>query len=95
MKKNKLDIVLNFIVKEYHPNKVILFGSRAKNTNSFNSDYDLAIESKKISFRTKRKIYEKLDEMMGLHKIDLVYLNEVDEAFRDIIIKSGKIIYER
>jgi len=95
MKESKLEIILNLIVNVYNPKKVILFGSRGKDINSFNSDYDIAVDSRKISFRTKRRTLEKIDESIGLHKIDLVYLNEVEAAFRNIILKTGKIIYER
>jgi predicted nucleotidyltransferase len=95
MKENKLNIIIKLIINEYNPKKVILFGSRSKGTNSFNSDFDLAIDSNKIDFRTKRKFHEKIENIIGLHKIDMVYLNEIEESFRKIILKTGKILYER
>jgi len=95
MKEKKLNTILKLIVKEFDPNKVILFGSRGKGINSFNSDYDIAIDSDKVDFRTKRKFLEKIDKIIGLHKIDLVYLNDVGKSFKSIIINTGKIIYER
>lgn len=95
MKENKLHIILKLIINEYNPKKIILFGSRGKGTSSFNSDYDIAIDSNKIDFRTKRKFLEKIDKIIGLHKIDLVYLNDVEKSFKSIILNTGKIIYER
>jgi predicted nucleotidyltransferase len=95
LKENKLHTILKIVIKEFNPKKVILFGSRGKGTNTFNSDYDIAVDSYKIDFRTKRKFSEKIDENLGLHKIDIVYLSEVEESFRNIILKTGRVIYER
>jgi predicted nucleotidyltransferase len=95
MKEKKLHTILKLIIKEYNPKKVILFGSRGKGTNNFNSDYDIAIDSTKVDFRTKRKFSERIDEYIGLHKIDIVYLSEVEKSFRNIILKTGRVIYER
>ena len=95
MKKKRLHTILKLIIKEYDPKKVILFGSRGKGTNNFNSDYDIAIDSNNVDFRTKRKFYEIIDDNIGLHKIDILYLKEVDKSFRNIILKTGRVIYER
>ncbi len=95
MEEKKLSTILKLIIEEYNPEKVILFGSRGKGTNHFNSDYDIAIDSNKIDFRTKRKFYDVIENSIGLHKIDIVFLREVDDSFRNIILKTGRIIYER
>lgn len=95
MSDKKLNIILKLIIKQYNPKKVIIFGSRGKGTNNFNSDYDIAIDSSKVDFRAKRKFYEVIDNCIGLHKIDIVFLKDVEESFRNIILKTGRIIYER
>ncbi|MDP2365177.1 MAG: nucleotidyltransferase domain-containing protein [Ignavibacteria bacterium] len=95
MKDKRLDNILNILVDGYQPTRIILFGSRANNRDLNYSDYDIAIDLDKTTLRQKRKVLEQIDEISGLHKIDLVYLNEVEEAFRKIILKTGKIIYER
>lgn len=95
MKENKINKILEIIIKEFDPKKVILFGSRGKGISSSNSDYDIAIDSNRVDFRTKRKFLEKIDKIIGLHKIDLVYLNDVEKSFKSIILNTGKIIYER
>ncbi len=51
---------VEFLVKELKPQKVILFGSRAKNKNKSNSDFDLCIVGKKPQYRRLRIIKEKL-----------------------------------
>jgi len=90
----KLNNIVKILVTEINPKKLFLFGSRGKGTASFNSDYDIAIDSDTIDFTQKRKLKEKIDEVMGLYKIDLVYLKEIDADFKNIIIKTGRIIYE-
>ena len=68
---------------------------RGKGINDPSSDYDLALEATKIDFRQKRIVNERIERIIGLHKIDLVFLNEVDKKFKKIILDSGKIIYEQ
>jgi len=87
--------ILEIIIDEYHPKRIILFGSRGKHTHQLNSDYDLAVETNKINFRQKRIVKERIERIIGLHKIDLVFLNEVESGFRKIILNTGKVIYER
>lgn len=93
-KDTRLNNIIKILVKDLKPKRLIIFGSRGKGTSSFNSDYDIAIESEKINLNKKRIIKDKIDDVIGLYKIDLVYLNEVDNDFRDIVIKTGKVIYE-
>ena len=95
MKDKKLNNIVDILVDGLQPKKIILFGSRGKGKAFFNSDYDIAIDSVEVSLRQKRMLKEKIDEIIGLHKIDLVFLKEVDMEFKKIIQNSGKIIYER
>jgi predicted nucleotidyltransferase len=95
MQNDKLNRIIEILINEVHPKKLILFGSRGKGIESYNSDDDIAIDSGKISRSDKRKLKEKLDEIIGLHKIDLVYINEVDQDFTNIIQETGKVIYEK
>lgn len=95
MKENKLNIITELLIEELNPDKLILFGSRAKGTSFPNSDFDIAVETEKIDFRKKRIVKEKIRDVIGLHKFDLVFLNEVEKKFREIILETGKVIYER
>ncbi len=88
------DLVL-ILKNELDAEKIILFGSRAKDSRISNSDFDIAVTGKKISFRDLRELEEKIDEIAGLYSVDLIFLDSVEENFKNIILKTGKIIYER
>ena len=77
------------------PNKIILFGSRAAGTNEVQSDFDIAVDASKPEFKLVEKLNEELDHASGLYSVDVVYLPECDQGFRDIVLKGGKVIYER
>ena len=94
--EKKIDMIIKLINKELKPQKIILFGSRAKGNEYMGSDIDLCIEgAKKKNKRELRKLKEKVDEISGLYSVDIVIYEEIDENFRDIIIKTGKVIYEK
>ena len=84
------------ILKEYlKPARIILFGSRGKGQFHPGSDFDLAVDKERPGIRTERKIREELEEVAGLYHVDIVYLPEVDGGFKNLIVKTGKVIYER
>ena len=76
------------ILKEYNPNAIYLFGSRARGDNLETSDIDIAIDIK-LGFREKRKLKEKIDKAVGLYSVDLVFLDETTQTFREKILKEG------
>jgi len=86
---------LRIIKEELNPERIFLFGSRAKGTSSTNSDFDFAVDMKEPDFNSKNKLEEKLEGISGLYKIDLVFLDSIEEEFKNIIINSGEIVYER
>lgn len=91
--------ILNQIVQILESNlaidKVILFGSRAKEKFPLHADFDLAINSEKPEIRKRRKITDEIEKVCGLYKIDLIFLGSVDKGFKDIILDTGKVIYEK
>jgi len=96
MKRDKaLNEIVKIVVKHLNPKKIILFGSRGKGNFRFNSDYDIAVDSNQYDFRTIRKIKEKVNEAAGLKKVDVVFINEIEDGFKEIINKTGKILYEK
>lgn len=95
MKDKRLSKIIDTIVGFVDPERIILFGSRGKGEGLKSADYDLAIEANEISFRKKRKLTEQLEETLGLHSLDLIYLSEVDAKFRKIILNTGLVVYER
>ncbi len=84
------------ILKEMlSPQKIILFGSRAKRKSGPASDFDIAVEGVAPSVRLEGLIHEKMDEIGGLYKIDVIYLKNSDPGFRDIVLKTGEVLYEK
>jgi predicted nucleotidyltransferase len=68
----KLEKIKNIIVETVHPDKIILFGSRAKGTNREDSDYDIfilknGIENERVVTRAVNKalfrshVYDEID----------------------------------
>jgi len=81
-------------LKKYNPKKVILFGSRAKGTYNKHSDIDIAVDLS-LSFRERRKLKEKLEQIAGIYTVDLIFLPSVEEDLKKIILSEGKILYEK
>ena len=90
------------IAGEYHPDKVILFGSRAYGTPHADSDVDLLVI---LSFegKTSRKSVEILDYLNVFFPLDIVVRRpeDVERRYRegDPLIREaldrGKVLYER
>jgi len=89
----KLQNIVNEL-KNYNPKKIILFGSRSRGDYRKNSDIDIAVDLE-LSFREKRKLREKIDIISGLYSVDLIFLNEVEDNFKEKILKEGKILYDK
>ncbi len=61
------------VVKEYPVRRVVLFGSRAEETNQENSDVDLIMEFyEPISLFTLSDIRLRLEEILGLD-VDIIH----------------------
>lgn len=87
--------VLEILRKELKPSKIILFGSRSKEKVRASSDFDFAIECDPVYNEAKMNIKNQIEEISGLYNIDIIYLDEVDNHFKEIILKTGKVVYER
>jgi predicted nucleotidyltransferase len=67
---DKVEKIINdlvyVLVEKLQPEKILLFGSRAKGENKPYSDIDLTIELKQnVDFRLKRKIKELVEDISG------------------------------
>jgi len=67
-----IDKIKSSLKNEENIKKIILFGSRAKNTSKRGSDIDLAIVGEGIDFRQLCRIGVKLDELDLPYKVDVV-----------------------
>lgn len=86
--------ILNIFSKISEINKVILFGSRAKQTYKPTSDIDLAVELEEDS--KKLLLIRKLDEIRCALKFDILNINNIkNEQLINDIKNEGIIIYKK
>jgi len=90
-----LQTAIDILQAELHPKRILLFGSRAEGRNAQASDFDLAVDSMKPADGRAYQIHEAIDNAIGLYRADIVYLPNVDPEFRDLILSTGKVVYER
>jgi len=85
------------------PDRVILFGSRARGTAHPNSDFDLLVikESDEPRYRRSARLYTALADLPVEVEV-MVYTPEevsewsaVPEAFVSTALREGKVLYER
>lgn len=86
---------INVFKKLLAPPRVILFGSRAKGKFKKYSDFDFAIDIKRPALKVQRKLNDEVKKYSGLYTIDIAYLKSVDADFKNIVLNTGKIIYEK
>jgi uncharacterized protein len=72
--------------------KVILFGSRAKGNENYNSDIDLCIHCLGAGRGT---IVEKINYIVGIYSCDIVFLDSLNEEISKQISRDGIVIYEK
>ena len=96
--------IIDKIVKEIHPDKIILFGSHAQRTATKDSDLDLFII--KDGKAENREIRRKIDLLLFGRKfgVDIIVRKplEVEANLRDNnpfyvyhIFRDGKVVYDR
>ncbi len=100
---NLVQAIVDRIVKTSHPEKIILFGSRARGDARAHSDFDVLVikESSQPSYRRDAPLYVALADLPV--EVDvLVYTPEevaewaqVPRAFVTTATREGKTVYER
>jgi len=96
MISKKQEEILNNIIKKYNLDLVLLFGSRANNTNRIDSDWDLAIYSKKKI--DSKNYFEIISHIEGIYfkKIDLIIIDEnIDILLAKKIFENPVILFEK
>ena len=99
----KIDMMMKRIVSEFHPLKVILFGSYACGAANFDSNVDLLVVMDVKS--SKRKQAAKIDASLADRDVplDLIVVTPQEfEQYRDIAghilypaVRQGRVLYER
>ncbi len=102
-----LQQMVEIIVEIVAPDKIILFGSRAKGTAKADSDYDFIIIKEEAFFKThsRREASGKLRRALAKFRVSkdiLMYSAEEIEQRRDwrnsvvfCALNEGKVLYER
>lgn len=95
IRDNLFNELLNLFKKE-NIDKVILFGSRARNDYKNNSDIDLAIIFDSDDNDNYIKLLTKLEELNTLFKFDVIDYNKITNAtLKQKIDKDGITIYQK
>ena len=89
-----LEAALSILKREMDPQRIILFGSRAEGRHTPGSDFDLAVDAPRPAGRAYQ-IHEAVNDCVGLYTVDIVYLPNVEPDFQNLILKTGKVVYER
>lgn len=91
----KLKLELQKIFKKYEEiEKVLLFGSRARKDNSYNSDVDICLFGKKITHLIQAKVSMDIEEINTPLSFDILNFNElVKKELIDNILNEGILIY--
>lgn len=88
----RLDDIVERILAVEKPDKIVLYGSRAREENGSRSDFDIAVFGKVDMGR----IWDSLSDAETLLNIDVVAFDELgDENFKQKILKDGVVLYER
>lgn len=79
-------------IRQKYGVEVLIFGSRARGDYKSSSDIDIAIKTK-VDRETKYGIMNDFDKLDIIYKIDLVFIQNVNNnEFLESIIKEGKEI---
>lgn len=83
------------IIKRYpQVEKVLIFGSRAKGTARPGSDFDLAIIGPGLSDRDFSRLWNELDDLPIVFKMDIVHWDRLPQnRFKQKVIEEGQIFY--
>lgn len=90
LSQEQLRNIVDVIVRRAHPQKIILFGSRARGNYTSTSDIDIAVDCVKDELIVH--IIE--EEIRTLLKLDIIHLHSVDKRLRDEIAADGIVLYE-
>jgi predicted nucleotidyltransferase len=75
--------------------RVILFGSRAQGTARRSSDMDIAIVAPELEPRALARLWDRLDDRQSLVRVDLHRLEALPPDWRDEILRTGVVLFER
>ena len=100
---DRLNEIVQHILKVSHPQKIVLFGSRARGEAQPDSDYDiLIIEPSNLPRYLRAAAYRRALTGLGRPKDIVVWTPEevaewrhVPNAFITTVVEEGIVLYER
>ncbi len=93
--QERIRSIITPIAKNYGVQKVMLFGSRAKGSQTGQSDYDFLISKGNISsLLTFISFVNSLEDALGTH-VDVVTDSSSDQELIEMISKEAVLIYEQ
>ncbi|SHG20082.1 hypothetical protein SAMN05444372_103150 [Flavobacterium micromati] len=93
LSKSQLHIIIETL-KPYHPKKIGLFGSVARNEENIESDIDILFSlHKPIGLFTLSKIHFELEEKLH-RKVDLISENGLNKFIKEKVLKEVRYFYE-
>ncbi|MCL6461698.1 MAG: nucleotidyltransferase domain-containing protein [Flavobacterium micromati] len=93
LSKSQLHIIIETL-KPYHPKKIGLFGSVARNDENIESDIDILFSlHKPIGLFTLSKIHFELEEKLH-RKVDLISENGLNKFIKEKVLKEVRYFYE-
>ena len=98
-----LDEIVRRVREVAQPERIILFGSRARGTSHPGSDFDLLIinESEQPRYRRSAPLYTRLADLPA--EVDIVVYtpsevadwSDVPQALVSTAVREGRVLYER
>lgn len=82
------------IVQRTWPERVILFGSRARGDADEKSDFDIAVEGSGATIQQWHQLLEKLQEATLL-SVDLLRMEEASPKLKERISREGIVLYDK
>ena len=86
-----LQEIIDVIVQQVHPSRILLYGSRARDQYTLTSDVDIAIDCGEDDF-----LVQSIDEeVRTLLKLDIVNFRKVNKRLQSEIFLDGIVLYEK
>ncbi len=93
--KEVVQKVVAILKEDLNPSRIILFGSRAERHHRQGSDFDFAVDQSPPDILKREHIRQRIEKAAGLHGVDVVYLKNVERVFREIVLETGVVVYEK
>jgi len=74
--------------------KVLIFGSRAKDTERNGSDFDLAVFGPDLSEQAFSQLWNEIDDLPLIFKVDLLHWDNLPQTpIKEKILAEGKLFF--